>query len=102
MQTHLEDHKQRGFFFVACMTFLPGSFSAESCTLNFLYGISNLRCLINQCELEYRKSSLVTRAFSAKSYTSDTDRPSLAQGVAECKNEDCMYLECKIWQREHE
>ena len=33
---------------------------------------------------------------------SDTDRPSLARGVAECKNEDCLYHECKIWQREHE
>ena len=22
--------------------------------------------------------------------------------TAECKNEDCLYHECKIWQREHE
>ena len=40
--------------------------------------------------------------FSAKSCTSDTDRPSLAPGIAECKNEDCLYHECKILQREHE
>ena len=39
---------------------------------------------------------------AAKSCTSDTDRPSLARGVAECKNEDCLYHKCKIWQREHE
>ena len=26
----------------------------------------------------------------------------LARGVAECKNEDCLYHECKILQREHE
>ena len=32
----------------------------------------------------------------------DADRPSLAWGVAECKNEDCLYHECKILPREHE
>ena len=30
------------------------------------------------------------------------DRPSLARGVAECKNEDCLYHECKILPRKHE
>ena len=47
------------------------------------------------------ESSLGMSAFSAKSCMSDTDRLSLARGVAECKNEDCLYHECKIWQREH-
>ena len=39
-------------FFLACVPFFPCSFSAESCTLNLLYGISKLPCKVDQRELE--------------------------------------------------
>ena len=51
MQTHLEDHKRLGFFSWLCMTVFTVHISAESCTVNLLYGISKLLCKIDQREL---------------------------------------------------
>ena len=50
-------------------------------------------------ELE-KKSSLVTRALSTKSYTRDTDIHAL--GWCLVHETACQYHSCKIWQREHE
>ena len=53
MIRRLEDHKRCGFLGFFCVhDFFPCSFSAESCTVNLLYGISKLPCKIDQRELE--------------------------------------------------
>ena len=54
MQTHLEDHKRLGFFYDCAWLFFAVHISAESCTVNLLYGISKLLCKIDQRELEQR------------------------------------------------
>ena len=52
MIRRLEDHKRCGFFLRAWLFFFPCNFSAESCTINVLYGTSNLPCNINQRDLK--------------------------------------------------
>ena len=44
-------------------------------------------------ETEYRNQVWVRGLSLQNLASSDTDRPSLARGVAECKNEDCPYHE---------
>ena len=51
---------------------------------------------------EYRSQVWVQVLSRQNLCTRDTDRPSLARGVAECKNEDYLYHECKILPRKHE
>ena len=52
MQTHLKDHKRLGVFHDCAWLFFTVHISAESCTVNLLYGISKLLCKIDQRELE--------------------------------------------------
>ena len=47
-------------FFVHAWLFFPCSFSAQSCTVNLLYGISKLLCKIDQRELECGVRSVLT------------------------------------------
>ena len=53
MQTHLEDHKGLGVLHDCAWLFFTVHISAESCTVNLLYGISKLLCKIDQRELEF-------------------------------------------------
>ena len=53
VQTDLEDYKRLGDFHDCAWVFFTVHISAESCTVNLLYGISKLLCKIDQRELEY-------------------------------------------------
>ena len=81
----LEDHNRRRVFF-ACMILFLCNFLAEPCTINVLYGSSNLPCKINQHELAYMNQVWVWVL----------SQPSLAR-VIQTVDTWRLYHECKIW-----